>query len=376
MFIERLEFGVGSKYNALESSIHLGRYLLAQQYCRDKKVLDIACGEGYGSFALAEKWGASEVHAVDISVDAINKAKTNFKRNNITYSVLNAEVNSGYFEENYFDLIVSFETIEHLKKPELYLENLKRWVKKNGIIIISCPNDSWYYNTPDKRNPFHERKYTFQQFVDLCESILGKSRGYMFGVPVSGFSNVNVNSQLIQHDHVDMGHMLNFQIPNVIMLPTGSQISSSNVSYFVGIWGPDEIGIENTCCIFGTSMDDTRIVSYSNYLEQQEIITRHAEEKFKFTEQIHKMESKIDELSKENNMLNRHNKKLSLSIKGANKENEFLRQNIQILKERLAILEQQEANVKQLEEELHALLNSKSWRITAPLRKLMNIWKR
>lgn len=61
--IERLDFGEGANYNAIEASIHLGRYALARSVVRGRRVLDAACGEGYGS-TLLKKWGAAFVDAM------------------------------------------------------------------------------------------------------------------------------------------------------------------------------------------------------------------------------------------------------------------------------------------------------------------------
>ena len=71
--MERLDFSSATKYSSIEVSIHLCRYLNAKNYCQDKKVLDVACGEGYGS-ALIKRWGARKVVGIDCSEEAIKKA--------------------------------------------------------------------------------------------------------------------------------------------------------------------------------------------------------------------------------------------------------------------------------------------------------------
>ena len=63
--IERLDISEKNKYSATEASIHLTRYLTAKKFIQGKTVLDIACGEGYGSY-LMKKWGAKTVQGVDI----------------------------------------------------------------------------------------------------------------------------------------------------------------------------------------------------------------------------------------------------------------------------------------------------------------------
>lgn len=382
-FIERLEFGEKTEYSALESSIHLGRYLMTKQYCQGKRVLDIACGEGYGSFAMAEKWGAREVHGVDISADAINSAKNNFSHDNVKFSTLNAEKDADFFEENFFDLIVSFETIEHLGDPVSFLGNLKKWLKKDGIILISCPNDNWYYSEPQQSNPFHEKKYSFLEFCDLCESVLGDARNYMFGMPVSGFANISSKDPLIKNNREhSMDTMLSYKFAETINLPSFHKIDHSNVSYFIGIWGPPEIGVMNTSAYYGTSMDESRVVSYSDYLYLKEKTTTHEAKVHELDSEIkrlnlelqHLQEHVIKNLEDELNNSKRHNRKLSIAVKGTNKENEFLRKNL-ISAQQWNGNGENAQKVRELEAELQSLFNSKSWRITAPLRSFFNRMK-
>ncbi|ETT50045.1 methyltransferase type 11 [Paenibacillus sp. FSL R7-269] len=379
-FIERLEFGEKTEYSALESSIHLGRYLMAKQYCQDKKVLDIACGEGYGSFAMTEKWGAKEVHGVDISSDAIKKAKENFGHDKIHFNTLNAEKDTDFFEEGYFDLIVSFETIEHLVNPVSYLENLKKWLKKDGIILISCPNDNWYYSEPEQSNPFHENKYSFLGFCELCEGVLGTARNFMFGMPVSGFANISYRDSLIDNNRQSsMETMLSYKQAETINLPSFHNIDQNNVSYFLGVWGPPEIGVQNTSTYYGTSMDEARVVSYSDYMHSKEKITTYQGEVHKLTSEInmlkleleHMKENEIKILKDDLNSCRIENKKLSIAVKGTNRENEFLRTNLTAA-QKWNHQNDSIQRVNELEAELQSLFNSKSWKITAPLRSFFN----
>ena len=80
--IERLTFDGSAPYSALEAAIHLNRYLVVRGLCRGRRVLDIACGEGYGSFLMTDVWGASSVAGVDISHEAIDNARRLFMLRN------------------------------------------------------------------------------------------------------------------------------------------------------------------------------------------------------------------------------------------------------------------------------------------------------
>ena len=159
--MERLDFSADTAYNATEAAIHLNRYAMAKPFCKGATVLDAACGEGYGSY-LMKSWGAKNVEGIDISSDAIAFAKNQFKSEGLQYSLHTVEILP--FEDNYFDLVVSLETMEHLENPELFLKEIKRVVKPDGVVILSCPNDNYYFEKDKIKNPFHKQAYTFFEF--------------------------------------------------------------------------------------------------------------------------------------------------------------------------------------------------------------------
>jgi len=239
--IERLTFDGSAPYSALEAAIHLNRYLVVRGLCRGRRVLDIACGEGYGSFLMTDVWGASSVAGVDISHEAIDNARRLFGSPRIEYFQQAAEQVDQLFEPASFDLVVSLETIEHLADPRPVLEKIRRLLKPDGIIVISCPNDNWYYRGENDKNPFHQRKYTFQEFVDLTEGILGTTKAFMLGTPTHGFVNVPAHrSGLALRGEGDPKAITSSQDMTFSLLAPHEEISSAECSYFVAIWGPVE----------------------------------------------------------------------------------------------------------------------------------------
>ncbi|MFR1593624.1 MAG: class I SAM-dependent methyltransferase, partial [Christensenellales bacterium] len=68
--IERLDFSGKGKYSAVEATIHLNRYAMARPYVAGKRVLDVASGEGYGSFLL-RRWGAESVEGIDVDEQTV-----------------------------------------------------------------------------------------------------------------------------------------------------------------------------------------------------------------------------------------------------------------------------------------------------------------
>lgn len=180
---ERLHFSdAAGGYNAMLAAEHVLRYHCVRGLCRGKRVLDVACGEGYGSAMLAE-WGASEVVGVDISAEAIAAAQKEFSRPSITFIQGDAcRLNDVLGDRPGFDLIVSFETIEHVPDAHGLLAGISRYRALHGSVVISCPND----RVEENDNPFHKRRFTFDEFRALTTAGLGPASGWLLGTPAQG----------------------------------------------------------------------------------------------------------------------------------------------------------------------------------------------
>lgn len=115
--------------------IHLRRYETAARYAKDKRVLDIACGVGYGSKMLRLA-GAASVVGVDLSQDTLAYARKNHQAEGLQFVCANAEE----FEwPEPFDLIVSFETLEHLPHPDQFIRQMNQLLTPEGYLILSVP---------------------------------------------------------------------------------------------------------------------------------------------------------------------------------------------------------------------------------------------
>jgi 2-polyprenyl-3-methyl-5-hydroxy-6-metoxy-1,4-benzoquinol methylase len=93
---------------------HLHRYFFAREFCRDKDVLDVAAGEGYGSAYLGQI--ARSVVGVELSAKAVEHANASYKRDNVSFH--QGDARHLTLPDASFDVVTSFETIEHflLKK--------------------------------------------------------------------------------------------------------------------------------------------------------------------------------------------------------------------------------------------------------------------
>ena len=139
---------------------HYARYNFASNFCKDKSVLDVACGVGYGSHHLI-KTGAKRVIGVDIAKDAIAYAKAHYADSKIKFIV--GDVSKLPFSDNFFDVIVSFETIEHVREYKEYLLECKRVLREGGVFICSSPNKVCEHTL----NPHHIREFYLEEFYEM-----------------------------------------------------------------------------------------------------------------------------------------------------------------------------------------------------------------
>ena len=137
---------------------HRQRYAFALAYAGRRKVADIACGAGYGSKML----GAVAEHVIgyDIDVSVLAHARRHFSANNVCFE------HEATIARQTFELIVSFETIEHMTASagDLFLEKLRGAISDHGILIISTPLNRTAHRT--NVTPFHLREYNEAEFSD------------------------------------------------------------------------------------------------------------------------------------------------------------------------------------------------------------------
>jgi ubiquinone/menaquinone biosynthesis C-methylase UbiE len=143
---------------------HFARYAFAARLARGRRVLDIACGTGYGSAELAAV--ARSVTGIDISPEAVEYAAARFQASNLSFQPASAV--DLPFEDHSFDLIVAFEVIEHLTDYRALLSEARRLLTPGGQFIVSTPNRLYYEESRRQSgpNPFHTHEFEFQEFRD------------------------------------------------------------------------------------------------------------------------------------------------------------------------------------------------------------------
>ena len=153
------------KMHGITRSEHLNRYyfVTSQFNLKDKTVLDIASGEGYGSNILSQH--AKKVYGVDIDEEAVSHASLKYKADNLQY--MQGSATNIPIDNNVIDIVVSFETIEHHDKHEEMMCEIKRVLKPNGILIISSPNKKEYTDMSGYKNQFHVKELYTDEFLEL-----------------------------------------------------------------------------------------------------------------------------------------------------------------------------------------------------------------
>lgn len=153
---ERIVPGITN--DSRDVSAHIARYVFAMHpFCTHKIVLDAACGTGYGTQILS--WAADSAFGVDIEPAAIEYAEEMYGTDNTTFVV--GDVTKMQFPDGFFDVVVSFETIEHLSNPGAFVDEVWRVLRPNGVFIVSAPENSG--------SVFHRAEYS----ADGLEALLG-----------------------------------------------------------------------------------------------------------------------------------------------------------------------------------------------------------
>ena len=240
MVDERLQLeGESGRYHAVHASQHLARYHVLRDKCRGKRVLDAACGVGFGSYLIAE-WGAKEVLGVDIAPEAIASARRNFAHDRIRFIQHDIEDLCNLLAgEGQFDVLACFETIEHLRNPSKFLAAAAGVLAPSAIIVVSCPNDKCALR-PEQENPYHLSGYTFAQFCSLTTEYFGRASQWMIGTPVNGTVAIDLTDGRAREAAQGMRDIVNYAILNdVALMPWQSNVAPTveTCLFYLGVWG-------------------------------------------------------------------------------------------------------------------------------------------
>ncbi|MFY0518394.1 glycosyltransferase [Lysinibacillus sp. UGB7] len=332
---------------------HIQRYQSIQDLVKGKTILDAACGEGYGSDILSNQ--ANQVFGMDIDEEAVAHAKNTYVKPNLQFLV--GSIGKLPFNDDFFDIIVSFETIEHVDEnlQKAFLEEIKRVVKKDGLLIISTPNKKMYSDHRNYSNPFHVKEFYKDEFYEFLKS---------------NFDNVEFFYQLRESVFLLSGE----NDPTYKSLEINSDISE-NSKYIVAVCSDLENQIYNINSViiengtFNKKME--RIIQLQNEVEERNkhiaflnhsidegnnYINEVKKEKSLLEDQVNHAQGKYEDLlQNKNNIL---------------REKEQLHEEQQILKQKNANLEMVNETLKEKERLLNNIFESDGWQLLLKYYKL------
>ncbi len=184
---------------------HLHRYCFARLFCRGKDVVDVAAGEGYGSALLAQV--ANRVIGVEMAADAVGHAISAYRHPNLSF--IRGDARQLPLQSNIADVVVSFETIEHLYEQQLFLAEIRRILRPGGVLVISSPDSEVFSYPGSPVNPFHLRELTRDEFKEALCAIFPNTQFYsqraLIGsaITIDGPSNGVITFDRRSEDYVD-----------------------------------------------------------------------------------------------------------------------------------------------------------------------------
>jgi ubiquinone/menaquinone biosynthesis C-methylase UbiE len=157
--------------------MHVATYKYSLSYLTKKRVLDYGCGSGYGTASVSDV--CAQITGVDISTEAIAHAKNHFNASNLSYlQIERAEVAPLPFPDSSFDVVLSFQVIEHVEDVSAYLREIERVLTPGGYVLIATPDrSSRLFPFQEPWNMWHLREY---------------SQSQLYNILTQYFSNVNV----------------------------------------------------------------------------------------------------------------------------------------------------------------------------------------
>jgi ubiquinone/menaquinone biosynthesis C-methylase UbiE len=144
---------------------HYHSYAFTKRLVSNKRVLDVASGEGYGSHILSQY--AHSVIGIDIDKMSIEHASKKYQNNNLQYiqsSCVNMPI-----DDASIDVVVSFETLEHLAEQKEMLAEIDRVLKPDGLLVISTPDKKHYSDATGFSNEFHVKELYQDEFKSLLD---------------------------------------------------------------------------------------------------------------------------------------------------------------------------------------------------------------
>ena len=190
-------------YNAAMHLGHMAAYREAVRYGYGRRVLDVGCGTGYGSFLLAS-YGAQQVVGVDASRAAVEYARRQYVHPRLHFAQADAQHLPGL--DSTFDFIVASQVIEHVASVEPFLAELRRLLAPGGACFVTTPNQRLFSPT-QVVNPHHLNEMDWDTYHTRAQRVFGHTR--FAGIPQrclrftpDGVMTVKRNQDIREEDYV------------------------------------------------------------------------------------------------------------------------------------------------------------------------------
>lgn len=209
---------------------HLHRYSILLNLVEKKSIVDIASGEGYGSNLLSKH--ASQVFGIDIDEESVNHANRKYQKANLEYKLGSAT--DIPIPDASIDMVVSFETLEHHDKHEEMLQEIKRILKPDGVLIMSTPEKVFPPN-----NPFHIKELTNNEFQELIQTHFSSSKYYfqriVMGSLITPQDDIPIKFTFHKGNYKELNQLQGLEnaIFNICIASNG-KIPELGISYFEG----------------------------------------------------------------------------------------------------------------------------------------------
>ena len=185
---------------------HYHRYAVALPAVRGRRVLDCACGEGYGSWLLSSTAGS--VVGVDVSREAVDHARSEYNRDQLSFECADAAALP--FPDDAFDVVVSFETIEHLHAQREMLAEFRRVLDPSGVLIVSSPDRRTYSDEREYENEFHVAELYKDEFEALLKEqfpairLFGQKLVFASLIWEEGAESPSSNAQCVDRESAEL----------------------------------------------------------------------------------------------------------------------------------------------------------------------------
>ncbi len=188
---------IASETITSDNPIHQ-RLLKAYVLAADKvhgNLLEVGCGEGRGISWLAPR--STNYSAIDKIVPVVEDLKKKYPQGNF----VSGNIPPLPYNDNTFDCVVSFQVIEHIADDELFLKEISRVLKPNGLALITTPNRPLSLS----RNPWHEREYTAEELTLLAKK-------YFTSVEMKGIAGNEKVMQYYERNKKSVGKMMRWDV--------------------------------------------------------------------------------------------------------------------------------------------------------------------